>query len=190
MALVCGCSFVMPANTVPQLVGAWQRSPLRPAADLVSEMDAGCRTDPAIADGMELVVLDARGLGRVLMFYAGEDDPGEMREVLCHATIFADETSEASITGRAMGEFSPPDEEGELRIAHVDPGAIGSWFGVMGQAGPGVERVIAEVPGLPPVEASMSDGWFAVWWPAEPGGPYRLVALNGVGVPIGEFESP
>ena len=195
MALGPGCDLVMPTNTVQQLVGPWQRSPLRPAADLVTDMDAGCRADEVIADEMELVVVDARGgQGRVLMYYAGETGGGGRREASCDGTILQDGTTQSLVSRTASGEFAPPDAEGELRVAHesgaaADPGDPGSWFAVMGQAGPGVERVIAKVPGHPRIDASMSDGWFAVWWPAEPGGPYRLVALNSVGVPIGEFDS-
>jgi hypothetical protein len=37
----------------------------------------------------------------------------------------------------------------------------------MGEAGTGIHQVIAEVPGLAPIVASLGDGWFSFWYPID-----------------------
>jgi hypothetical protein len=62
---------------------------------------------------------------------------------------------------------------------------------VIGQAGAGIDQVIAEVSGqASPVVASMGDGWFALWFPIEDPWTWRLVGLNAAGEEVATLNNP
>ena len=58
-------------------------------------------------------------------------------------------------------------------LAHLERGQVGGGsltvegHSIIGRAGPGVAVVRVEVPGVPVMTATLQNGWFAAWWPAE-----------------------
>jgi hypothetical protein len=178
----------------PELLGPWQPTPLDLGGALVGELDAHCLAHSTFARRPSLVVVDARGEGRVRLHYADEDGS----YVMCETEPIA---SEFMVVMSSHGQI----EDGpvgylEMRAPFLTESAYPEypafpdypWVEVIGQAGAGIDQVIAEVSGQPSaVVASMGgDGWFALWFPIAESQTWRLIGLNSAGEEVAELDQP
>ena len=188
-----GCGSLVPVApaTVDELRGPWRAEPLLVGPETRAQVDAACRTDPELPDDMTFVVVDARGEGRLLAGYANPAGSSAWLE----ATLGPESRIECQIMSMAGGALVLPLPERELRPANLtstDDGK-GWWTLFSGSVGADITEVVAEVPGLPPVIASLTDdGWFVLWWPEEGDPPFelRIVGLGADGAEIAELEVP
>lgn len=172
--------------TAEQLAGPWRPTPLSLGAEIRKEVDEACRADPAMPDGLTLMVMDARGAGRLAVQYAGAEGSAAFAE----ATIGADQPTTCILRSTTGQSDEPPMADRELRWAAVSGGSgVGAWWTITGRAGASIDQVIAEVPGSPPITATMAEGWFALWWDGQ-GPPVRLIGLDGGGAEAAELEIP
>ena len=151
-----------------QLLGPWSPKPfgvLPPA--LLAAVDRVCRASmPPFSAGVVLVLVDARGQGRMQAIYAAPD--GELGRCYDMTLTLAGEVRASNSGGFTTGNAPAPPGPSELRITDVtgsDARDAVQWSMTAGVAGMGIVRVVVDVPGLPPVEASLSDGQFAAWAP-------------------------
>ncbi len=158
-----------------------------------AEFDAACLADQAMPDGLGLVVMDARGEGRLVVGYGADDGGGS--EAWLQATIGAEPPSKCQMMSTSQAGLLPLGER-ELRITNnASMGGDDGWWSVIaGQAGADIAQVVADVPGSPRIVATLNDGWFALWWPqeAQPAGQaprldFRLLGLDRSGAEIAEF---
>jgi hypothetical protein len=186
----CGSPLVPPAPaTAQQLAGPWRPMPLSVGPETRAEFDAACRADPEMADDLTLVVIDARGEGRLVVGYVG---PGGSDSWL-EATIGAEPPTKCQIMSKSDRAAMLPLAERELRFSNVSSteGNEGWWSVITGRAGADIDQVIAEVPGSPRIVATLADGWFALWWPeeGEPRFDFRLLGLDEGGAEIAELKN-
>lgn len=179
-------------GSTEELVGAWQATPIPLDPALISELDAKCVAIDFMAPGQSLAVIDARGDGRVLLGYAGGG-----YSATCEGTVHPDGSTSAQNIQTTVGD--PPDPAPlaatELRTDYVYGSPFGAtqdvWQAHIGQAGPGIDQVLVEVPGHPsPVVASLDNGWFAVWWPVQASGSWRVIGLDADGQEVGTLDVP
>ena len=153
VALSTACAEPTPLPPVAEaeaLVGPWQSTPIGLSEGTVRQLDAECQTFDLFAPSVSLVVVDARGQGRVILHYAGADG----HDGTCESTAQAD----GSFVTRPAGHTNHPQtievvplERYELRI-HGGMGSPGSaapadrWRSITGEAGPGISQVFAELP--------------------------------------------
>lgn len=125
------------------------------------------------------------GEGMVHLIYARED--GHMGT--CEATVGRDgqiHTEPTSATEPGQVIEDPPLEPTELRVwggsSNTRSASSEDWWReIMGMAGSEIHRVVAQVPGLPPVVASLGGGWFTLWHPVDSDWGYQLVGLDNAG---------
>jgi hypothetical protein len=61
---------------------------------------------------------------------------------------------------------------GATELAEAQVGSVGGGdlkvegWSVIGRAGPGIASVEIEPAGVPPILATLENGWYAGWWPA------------------------
>ena len=88
----------LPAGLVAELIGPSHRAPLELDLDAIRPMNAQCIAFHLFAPSVELVVVDARGDGRVILHYAGDDG----HEGTCEATVQADGSAMVSPSGNTV----------------------------------------------------------------------------------------
>ena len=179
------------AATPQQLNRPWQPQPMRPSAEIVAEADQVCRKDIPFQPGLPLLVVDARGEGRLQLFYgAGNVGTGECNGIF----VGPDGTVKPGGGGSSGGADAWQPIAGDALRVH----SIG-WSGgdgaqederhVAGRAGALVARVQVHVAGhAEPVEATVANGWWAAWWPRG-GACTRLVALDAAGAELSNVAS-
>lgn len=188
-----GCGWDLVPATDDELSGSWRPMPMLVGPETRAEFDAACLADQAMPDGLSLVVMDARGDGRLVVGYA---DAGGS-EAWLQATIGAEPPSKCQMMSTSQAGLLPLGER-ELRVTNnASTGGHDGWWSVIaGQAGADIAQVVAEVPGSPRIVATLNDGWFALWWPeeAQPAGQaprleFRLVGVDRSGAEIAEVLS-
>jgi hypothetical protein len=155
-----------PPASLAVLTGQWRAEPV--ALDPVVEADADrtCRTDPELPGGMRMVLVDARGGGRLMALYVG---PGGLAE--CG---FLEIDAKGAVTG-SLSDVSgdanagpPPGRLSGISAGGSDGGETGqAWQEVHGRAGPGITRVVITVEDVGRVTATLRDGVFSAWWPID-----------------------
>ena len=184
--------------TLADLVGPWQRQPFTIDENVRAAADRACRADVGFPPGVQLVLIDARGAGRLMTLFAG---PGGHADCL-YTEVAADGSVTGSLSGNGSGTLAP-----------LAPGQLENYGGggfsneataiqyVMGRVGAGAERVVLQVADVGPVTATVSNGWYLAWWetgrPLDPNGPgphlpskrYTVTAYDAFGQIIGEATS-
>ena len=157
--------------TAQQLNAPWQSRPMRPSDEILAAADEACRKDAQFKAGLPLVLVDARGEGRLQLFYGAPT--GESGE--CDGIFVGLDGSVrpggASSSG-AGGPWPPiaPDGLAIMTSGGSSGGLGGDEQHVAGRAGPAIERVQLTVAGIAdPIEATMANGWWSAWWPGGPG---------------------
>ena len=128
----------------------------------------------------KLVVIDARGAGRIQAQYAG---PRSTEASCIDMTIDAAGNVVAGGGGTGFGGqewiiLRP------FEIEHHGGYSSEESSTTMGRAGDGIAKVVIVMPGQPQVTASLANGWYLAWWPgAWPPGT-KVVALDSLGQPV------
>lgn len=194
-----GCGWDVVPATDDELSAPWRPMPMLVAPEMRAEFDAACLADQAMPDGLSMVVMDARGEGRLVIGYADADADADAggSEAWLQATIGAEPPSKCQMMSTSQAGLLPLGER-ELRVTNNPSiGDHDGWWSVIaGQAGADIAQVVAEVPGSPRIVATLNDGWFALWWPqeAQPAGQaprleFRLVGVDRSGAAIAEVIS-
>ena len=163
--------------SLQQLVGPWQPRPyvLEPA--MRSRVEQGCRRDIELGPATNAAIVDVRGGAVAVVRMVGQGAG------TCDALEI---TAAGSINGAGGGwmnsgvEQLPPIEATKLAEAQVGSVGGGSLkvqgWSVIGRAGQAIASVEIEPAGVPPILATLENGWFAGWWPSN--------------VPPGQFGDP
>jgi hypothetical protein len=174
---------VDPKALLGAMVGPWRSEPLPLPQPLVTTADQVCRRDPGFPGGVNLVLFDARGDGKLMAYYAG---PGATADC-SYLTISPTGEVTGSLSGTSNG-LEPNVAPGRLQItggmgSSDEQGAV--WQAISGRAGAGIERVVIEVADIGPVVATLRSGWFSAWWPV--GEPMRSRDAPGPHIPSKAF---
>ena len=126
-----------------------------------------------------LVVIDARGAGRIQAQYAG---PRSTEASCIDMTIDAAGQVVAGGGGTGFGaqEWSilKPFE-----IEHHGGYSSEESSTTVGRAGPGIAKVVIAMPAQPQVTASLENGWYLVWRPGSWPPGTKVVGLDSLGNP-------
>ena len=176
--LLAGCGGTAPSGsaaqdpaidgfaTVAELTGPWRSEPLTLGPDSIAEVDRACRPDPESPPGIGLVVIDARGNGKLTAQYNG---PGGFAECRLEVDPSGAISGHLGILEGRRGNHLAP---GRIEIDDQNVGRQKeSWQELNGQSGTAVTRVVidvvdaAGVDHVGPVTASLHDGKFLARWP-------------------------
>jgi hypothetical protein len=172
--VLAGCDALAASPTAPtqpavvanaeQLFGPWSATPLAIDATLLASIDDACRTSNHLGQdfpaGVELVVIDARGLGIVQAYYSGSGNEAFCSDIRIHA----DGTVEATGDGQWATDVNAKPVAGGIRINTAGSSGIpgNSTAYAWGAYGPNVRRIVVEEQARPPMIAAMQGGWWAV----------------------------
>ena len=150
-----------------QLTGPWQPRPFVLDPALRSRVEQACRRDMQRGPGNTAALVDVRGGGVAVVRMVGQ---GAGR---CDALEI---TPAGHINGAGGGDTAGGVEQlapiDATALAEAQIGSIGGGsltiqgWSVIGRAGPGIASVEIEPAGAPAVLATLENGWFAGWWPA------------------------
>lgn len=150
-----------------QLTGPWQPRPFVLDQAMRSSVEQVCRRDMERGPGNTAALVDVRGSGVAVVRMVGQGAG------MCEALEI---TIGGQITGAGGGwtaggvEQLAPIEATELM--DVQFGSIGGGnlkvqgWSMSGRAGPGIASVEIAPVGVPAILATLENGWFAGWWPA------------------------
>jgi hypothetical protein len=142
--------------------GPWRPVPFALPGPIIEAVDRTCRGSfDEFPQQAQLMVIDARGAGRVEAQYAGPN--GE--EASC-AGMTIDATGRIERGGGATGFGGQ--EWRVLQAFELEAyGRYGSdeASSTVGRAGSRIAKVVIVVPGQPPVTGSLANGWYLAWWP-------------------------
>jgi hypothetical protein len=142
--------------------GRWRPAPIRPSSAVATQLEAACRADTLVGDA-PLAVLDARGEGLFTLVFAG-DAPA-----LCRATM-ADPDATPVVVVRAIVDGATPAAEPEhLGGRDLEPvdAETRPRNVLVGRVGDGVPEVSVNHDDATWTDASIGNGWYAVWWPIQ-----------------------
>ena len=140
--------------------GRWRPAPIRPSSARRGRRGGGCRADALVGDA-PLAVLDARGEGLFTLVFAGE------APALCRATM-ADPEAAPAVVVRAIVDGAAPEAEPEhLGGRDLEPvdAETRPRNVLVGRVGDGVPEVSVNHDDATWTDASIGNGWYAVWWP-------------------------
>ena len=176
----CGADRPREANVIE---GPWQPVPFALPDSMIEAIDRTCRGSfDEFPQQTRLMVIDARGAGRVEAQYAGPS--GE--EASC-AGMKIEATGRVEPGGGGTGfrgQAWPPLPAFELEFigGYVSSEASST----SGRAGAGIARVVIDIPGQPPVTASLANGWYLAWWPAEWPPGTKVIGHDALGQLVAE----
>lgn len=163
----CGGS-LLPGGGATDLSRPWQPEPYAVAQNLIAEAETACRgSGLGVIDAVnELVVVDARGGGRLTLVFASAN------------TTAACDVQRQNVGGRIVaiggsmmeGGVAPTPEPDELVSFGTGgtSGPDGSSSSVTGRAGASIASVrIATPSGLDLAASIGPGGWYSAWWPTE-----------------------
>jgi hypothetical protein len=194
LASVVACSGIpdvlhgLDGSATPQQLNApWQAQPMRPSAEIVAEADRVCRQDIPFQAGLPLLLVDARGEGRLQLFYGANGESAE-----CDGIVVGLDGSVHGGGGGGTGSGAVWPALAAAELAIVSSGGSGGVLGdqehnIAGRAGTAVARVQLNVAGAAgPIEATVANGWWAAWWP-DLGVCQAVVALGADGSVLGSL---
>jgi len=153
--------------SVQQLIGPWQPQPFVLDSVLRATIEQTCRTDMGRDPGSAAAVIDARGEGVAVLRMVGPSAGA------CDALQISASGQVAGAgggwTAGGVEQLVPvaADELSEIQSGQVGGGELKTeGWSVMGRAGQQVAAVVIEPAGVPPILATLENGWFAGWWPA------------------------
>ena len=155
-----------PASLV-QLTGPWQAQPFALDPVLRSRIEQTCRRDMERRPESVAALVDVRGASVAVVRMVG---PGA-------GTCDALHILQSGEVIGAGGGWTAGDAEqlpaiGHAELADAQVGSVGGGelrvqgFSVIGRAGGQIASVVIEPDGVPPILATLENGWFAGWWPA------------------------
>ena len=152
---------------IAQLIGPWQPQPFVLDQALRSRVEDMCRRDMERGPENAAALVDVRGASVAVVRMVGKGAG------MCDALEI---TGDGQITG-AGGGWTAGDVEqlppiGATELADAQVGSVGGGnlkvqgWSVIGRAGRGIASVEIEPAGAPAILATLENGWFAGWWPA------------------------
>jgi hypothetical protein len=165
-----------------ELAGPLRVTPLVPDETIVAAADEMCRESAPVQDAVELVVVDARGSGRLSLFYAGPRDAWAQ----CPYMTVNDDGSVDTMGGNGggtRGGLSAPMKADEVRVVHLEWGGQGSSGHTLmvGRAGPSMRQVTVRPPEGGPILTTLTDGWWSAWWPGTARGRVVISGFDSSG---------
>jgi hypothetical protein len=187
----CGTFAVERVATLDDIRGPWRPAPLAMDNATIAAAEDACRDarkvgGPDMAPLDQLVVVDARGSGRLTLLYAGAG------RSFMQCELRVDARGELSTVGGWSQNQAGPD----LLLAQDDVTIVQSG-GVLGDAGlasyasgrigPAVAGVQLVFIDGSVVRASIGGGWFTAWWPTAEMA-FVVQAFDATGAKIGEVD--
>jgi hypothetical protein len=140
--------------------GRWRRTPAHPTGQVVDAAETACRGQDAVGD-LPLLVVDARGEGEATLVFA---DP--KAAAVCHATLAAGGATTADARPVAgYPDTAPASRKLGAHDLEIVESKGGARTVLVGRVGPDVSRVAAQFEDATWSNASLADGWYAMWWP-------------------------
>jgi hypothetical protein len=174
----CDDSEAVTPSPIHDLAEPWQAIPFDLDPATLAGALAACQN--VMGQGQvlpPLVVVDARGGNTVIVAYGQGGNAADCSVVRDGSGGF---TSMGGSAGSSNGE--PPIGQGEVRSRGLSTtsaaGGIQATY-VVGVAGPAVATVEVVIPGGRRVQASLSHGWFAAWWPGDFVNEPPRITING-----------
>jgi hypothetical protein len=165
----CGEAQIAPAP-LHDLAEPWQAQPFAVDPSLVTSAENVCRTtwSTSIPAGLPLLLVDARGANRMLLFFAGAGADYE-------CFVVRDRTGRLKTPGGGGGSGPPRPPVGPNEIVGQGAGSESnageanqpetSVSYVIGRSGANVTVVEVVLAAAGPIRASVNRGWYAAWWP-------------------------
>ncbi len=179
----------LPDALVDPLAGPWRTTPVGIDPALRLEVERACRASmlpfPPLT---QLVLVDARGQGRLQAIFAG---PTGQQATCMDMEIDADGRVQAmggGSTGEGDGkpvEIGPFELRSQGSMSSGAPGAVTSSL-TSGMAGPGIASIVLEAPGQPQITASLANGWYAVWFPGAWPRATKVIGLDAFGTEVAQ----
>lgn len=167
--------------------GPWQPVPFTLPGQIIEAADRTCRRSfDEFRQQTQLMVIDARGAGRIEAQYAGLN--GE--DATCAGmTIDAAGRIEpggggTGFRGQAFRVLQAFELESIAGYGSIEGSATS------GRAGPGIASVVLTMPGKPPVTASLASGWYLAWWPGDWPPGTKIVGIDRLGQTVAEAPIP
>ena len=160
---------ILPQAPAPiaQLIGPWQPQPFVLDPALRSRIEQTCRRDMERGPNSVAALVDVRGGGVAVVRMIGADAG------TCEALEI---TAAGQINGAGGGWRADGVEQlapiGASELSDAQVGSVGGGslevqgWSVIGRAGPDIASVEVEPVGVPAILATLENGWFAGWWPA------------------------
>ncbi|WP_240674860.1 hypothetical protein [Cellulomonas endophytica] len=141
----------------------WTATPQAPDAGAAALAETSCRSGAPAGTRPRAVLAEQRGVV-VLTVLEDRDGPWSTGCVWSRH-----DQAEGSIAGATEVEPPAPAPGGLALVGQVSTWSQedGDWSVVWGWAGAGVERVVVDREVGGPVTATVTDGWFAAWWPTQ-----------------------
>lgn len=186
-----GVQFGLPPGTEAQVLGPWSATPFSLPPAIVAKMDVACRTSmQPFPAGVSLVVVDARGTGAAQLYYAGANGANAS----CNDVHLSGNGTVEALGGGSTGMASAPfnalaptglvltDQSGTGR----PPNTTASYLA--GRVGPGIKALFLVLANGKSARATLTNGWFAVWFPGDLGRGWFLRGLDATGAQAVQFS--
>ena len=154
--------------TLAQLTGPWQAAPLSLDPVMWSTIEGACRRDIEFPAGAHAMHIEVRGGGVAIVRMTGAQSG------TCYALQI---TPDGRVNGAGPGSRSEASEHwlippgrtlGPVEQQIVEGGELKvSGWSVNGPVGEGIQTVIVQPLGRPQIVATVMNGWFSAWWPAQ-----------------------
>jgi hypothetical protein len=171
------------------ILGKWRAEPVPIPPNLAPAVDRACRANlgPDLPDGAVISVIDARGQGVVLAYYASDNGGWGS----C-APMFVDPAGRVSAERGHVVSAHQVDALGPRELEFTDfnwccDAPITASY-LVGRAGGGITRVEIRSPGRASIVTSSANGWWAAWTPGPVPAPWRIVALDALGREVDVIE--
>lgn len=158
---------VVQVATINDLVGPWRAQPLHADPAMADRIADTCSHDMEGPLNVPAQVIDVRGGGVAIVRLAGPTTT-----IGCDALRI---TAAGQIEGAGGGFRGDQAEQlptiGNVELDQIERSTVegGSLtitgYSVKGRAGPGIASVTIEPEGGQVVTATLTNGWFAGWWP-------------------------
>jgi hypothetical protein len=152
--------------SLAQLTGPWQAEPFALDPALWSRVEQTCRRDMERRPESVAAVVDVRGASVAIVRMVG---PGAGMCDTLHVLPSGEVTGAGG--GWTAGDAEQLRAIGVAELADPEVGSVGGGdlkvqgFSVVGRAGGQIAAVVIEPAGIPPILATLQNGWFAGWWP-------------------------
>ena len=154
--------------TLAELTGPWRAAPLSLDPVMWSTIEVTCRRDIEFPAGAHALHIEVRGGGVAIVRMTGAQSG------TCDALEI---TPDGRVNGAGGGTRSEASEHwlvppgttlGPVEQQTVEGGSLKvSGRSVSGPVGAGIQTVIVQPLGRPQIVATVMNGWFSAWWPAQ-----------------------
>jgi hypothetical protein len=156
-----------PPATLAEILGPWRPVPLRLAPETWAAIETACRQDIQLPAGSHALHIDARGAGVVTVRMTGAGSGGcDALQVVPGGQVVG--AGSGWSTGAEQLRIPAGTTLGPVEESNVNGGDLKVFgWSVHGPVGAEIATVIVQPPGQPQVVATVMNGWFSAWWPAQ-----------------------